>query len=57
MLPKELAGVSLNRKRITCFINILIKLKCIFYFFAIFNRMIIIIPASVWGFKFFCCSN
>lgn len=32
MLPQELAEISLNRKRITCFINVLIKLKCIYYF-------------------------
>lgn len=32
MFPEELAEASLNRNRITCFINVLIKLKCIYYF-------------------------
>lgn len=32
VLPEELAEASFNRNRITCFINVLIKLKCIYYF-------------------------
>lgn len=32
MFPEELAEASLNRNGITCFINVLIKLKCIYYF-------------------------